>query len=95
MRSRSIGEALDIRRRILGAENPDVAWTLNDLGVLYKEQGRYAEAESLYIQVREIVLAFVYASKAHGEVSASQACAAGPHSVDFRGKLFNPRKYLL
>ncbi|OLP15660.1 hypothetical protein BST81_25240 [Leptolyngbya sp. 'hensonii'] len=34
----------------LGADHPDVATSLNNLAGLYRSQGRYAEAESLYLQ---------------------------------------------
>src|SRR5437763_16557659 len=37
-------EALAIQEKALGAEHPDVAMSLNTLGVLYKTEGRYAEA---------------------------------------------------
>jgi tetratricopeptide (TPR) repeat protein len=40
--------ALDIRRRVLGAENPTVARSINDMGCLLEEMGRYADARALY-----------------------------------------------
>jgi len=41
--------ALAIREKALGAEHPDVAQSLNSLaGLYYYNQGKYAEAESLY-----------------------------------------------
>jgi tetratricopeptide (TPR) repeat protein len=33
---------------VLGPDHPDVAMTLNNLAVLYKFAGKYAEAEPLY-----------------------------------------------
>ncbi len=40
--------SLAIREKALGPEHPDVATSLNNLAVLYKTQGKYAEAEPLY-----------------------------------------------
>ena len=40
--------ALAIREKALGASHPDVAQTLNNLAVVYQEQGKYADAEGLY-----------------------------------------------
>jgi tetratricopeptide (TPR) repeat protein len=44
---------------LLGAKHPDTASSLNNLAVLYKSQGKYAEAEPLYeraLEIRERVL---------------------------------------
>ena len=40
--------ALAIWERVLGPEHPDVATGLNNLALLYDDQGKYAEAEPLY-----------------------------------------------
>ncbi|MEH2407794.1 MAG: tetratricopeptide repeat protein [Nostoc sp.] len=37
-------------KRLLGDEHPDVATSLNNLAALYESQGRYSDAEPLYIQ---------------------------------------------
>ncbi|WP_146034064.1 tetratricopeptide repeat protein, partial [Nostoc cycadae] len=37
-------------RKVLGEEHPSVANSLNNLALLYNSQGRYSEAEPLYIQ---------------------------------------------
>jgi tetratricopeptide (TPR) repeat protein len=47
-------EALDLRKRLLGDNHPDVAASLNNLAGLYKSQGRYPEAEPLYLQALAI-----------------------------------------
>jgi tetratricopeptide (TPR) repeat protein len=39
--------ALAILEKALGANHPDVGWTLNDLALVYRGQGRYGEAEGL------------------------------------------------
>jgi tetratricopeptide (TPR) repeat protein len=39
--------SLAIRKKVLGAEHPDVATSLNNLAELYKAQGQYAKAEPL------------------------------------------------
>jgi tetratricopeptide (TPR) repeat protein len=40
--------ALKISEKALGTEHPAVAIRLNNLALLYKQQGKYAEAEPLY-----------------------------------------------
>ena len=47
-------EALSIRRRVLGADHPDTADSLNNLAGLYHAQGRYDEAEPLYDEALSI-----------------------------------------
>jgi tetratricopeptide (TPR) repeat protein len=47
-------EALDLRKRLLGDNHPDVATSLNNLAYLYKSQGRYTEAEPLYSKALQI-----------------------------------------
>jgi tetratricopeptide (TPR) repeat protein len=42
--------SLDITRKILGEKHPDVSASLNNLGMLYSEQGCYEEAESFHKQ---------------------------------------------
>ncbi|MEL7353681.1 MAG: tetratricopeptide repeat-containing protein [Cyanobacteria bacterium P01_A01_bin.116] len=44
---------LEMSRKLLGEEHPDVATSLNNLANLYRSQGRYEEAEPLYIQALE------------------------------------------
>ncbi len=41
-------QALELWKRLLGDEHPDVATSLNNLAELYRSRGRYAEAEPLY-----------------------------------------------
>ena len=40
--------SLAILEKALGPDHPDVAVSLNNLGELYRAQGRYAQAEPLY-----------------------------------------------
>ena len=47
-------QALEMRKRLLGEEHPDVAGSLNNLAGLYRSQGRYSEAEPLYQQALEM-----------------------------------------
>ena len=47
-------ESLELRRKALGAEHPDVGTSLNNLGVLLQDQGRLDEAEPLFRQSLEI-----------------------------------------
>ncbi|MDY6938283.1 MAG: tetratricopeptide repeat protein, partial [Cyanobacteriota bacterium] len=41
-------------RKLLGNEHPHVATSLNNLAGLYKSQGRYEDAEPLYLDALEI-----------------------------------------
>jgi hypothetical protein len=41
--------ALAIREKVLGPEHPSVGAALNNLALLYDSQGRYPEAEPLYM----------------------------------------------
>jgi len=41
-------EAVELARRELNEQHPDYAISLNNLAELYREVGRYAEAESLF-----------------------------------------------
>uniref|UniRef100_UPI000A752B74 tetratricopeptide repeat protein n=1 Tax=Geitlerinema sp. PCC 9228 TaxID=111611 RepID=UPI000A752B74 len=47
-------QALEMRKRLLGEQHPDVATSLNNLAELYRSQGRYDEAEPLYRQALEM-----------------------------------------
>jgi tetratricopeptide (TPR) repeat protein len=47
-------QCLEVTRRRLGEEHPDVATSLNNLAELYLSQGRYEEAEPLLIQALEL-----------------------------------------
>ena len=47
-------EALSIRRRVLGADLPDTASSLNNLAELYRSQGRNEDAEPLYDEALSI-----------------------------------------
>jgi tetratricopeptide (TPR) repeat protein len=49
-----IKRALEIRERMLGANHPDTAISLNSLAVIYENQGRYKEAEPLIKRALEI-----------------------------------------
>jgi len=47
-------QALAIRQKALPEGHPDIAVSLNDLAALYQNQGRFAEAETLFLQALEI-----------------------------------------
>jgi tetratricopeptide (TPR) repeat protein len=51
--------ALAIRETALGANHPDVGQTLNNLALVYLDQGKYSEAEELFkraLAIRETAL---------------------------------------
>jgi tetratricopeptide (TPR) repeat protein len=47
-------QVIKIQEKLLGPEHPDLAQTLNNLGVLRHTQGRHAEAEAYYLWAMEI-----------------------------------------
>ncbi|KAB8316014.1 tetratricopeptide repeat protein, partial [Tolypothrix campylonemoides VB511288] len=47
-------QCLEVTKKRLGEEHPDVASSLNNLAYLYNSQGRYSEAEPLYLQALEL-----------------------------------------
>jgi tetratricopeptide (TPR) repeat protein len=47
-------QALELRKRLLGEDHPDVATSLNNLAELYNSQGRYDRAEPLCLQALEL-----------------------------------------
>jgi tetratricopeptide (TPR) repeat protein len=49
-----LAQALELRKRLLGEDHPDVATSLNNLALLYESQGRYDQAEPLYLQALNI-----------------------------------------
>ncbi|NJN13071.1 MAG: tetratricopeptide repeat protein, partial [Richelia sp. RM1_1_1] len=48
-------QALELYKQLLGVNHPDTTQSLNNLAFLYHSQGRYDEAEPLYIQALEIL----------------------------------------
>ncbi|MEL6816657.1 MAG: tetratricopeptide repeat protein, partial [Cyanobacteria bacterium J06598_3] len=46
--------SLEIRKAELGERHPDTASSLNNLAELYRSQGRYGDAEPLYVEALEI-----------------------------------------
>ena len=55
MRSKHGGARTGRLFSIVGPEHPDVAASLNNLAVLYDDQGKYAQAEPLYQRALAIV----------------------------------------
>jgi tetratricopeptide (TPR) repeat protein len=51
---RQFERAMDLRRRALGAENPETLRTGSRLAAAANGEGRYAQAESLFVQVLKI-----------------------------------------
>ncbi|OYQ63699.1 hypothetical protein B9G53_15590 [Pseudanabaena sp. SR411] len=47
--------SLSILERQLGANHPNFAFSLNNLAELYKSQGKYSEAEPLYLRALAIL----------------------------------------
>ena len=45
---------LEVSRRVLGEEHPNTLGTMNNLAQIYGFQGKYGEAETLYIKVQEV-----------------------------------------
>nr|WP_236117196.1 tetratricopeptide repeat protein [Hassalia byssoidea] len=47
-------QCVEVTKKRLGEEHPDVAQSLNNLALLYDSQGRYSEAEPLHLQALEL-----------------------------------------
>lgn len=49
-------ESISIRSMApgIGKTHPDYAWSLNNLGSLYKDKGNYEKAEALYLEAKDI-----------------------------------------
>ena len=47
-------ESKEIRSNVLGKEHPNYAWSLNNLGNLYKDIGAYEKAEPLLLEAKTI-----------------------------------------
>jgi tetratricopeptide (TPR) repeat protein len=47
-------QCLEVAKKRLGEEHPNVALSLNNLALLYYSQGKYSEAEPLYLQALEL-----------------------------------------
>jgi tetratricopeptide (TPR) repeat protein len=62
-------QCLEITKKRLGAEHPDVATSLNNLALLYRYQGRYSQAELFYIQALALRLKLLGAE--HPDVANS------------------------
>ena len=67
--ARHLQDALAIQERELGPAHPDVASTLNNLGVVCERTGDYAEAERCYRRACEIVTAAFPPEHPFGETS--------------------------
>ncbi len=60
---------LAIQERALGSDHPDVARSLNNLGIVYWQQGRYSEAESVHL--RELAIGETALGPGHPELARS------------------------
>jgi hypothetical protein len=45
---------METRKRVLGEEHPDTLTSMANLALTYRNQGRWKEAESLFVQVMEM-----------------------------------------
>ena len=45
---------MDLRKRLLGQEHPDILISIGNLALTYRNQGRWNEAEQLEIQVMNL-----------------------------------------
>jgi serine/threonine protein kinase len=76
-------KSLEIRRKVLGENHPDLAQSLNDLAQLLKKKGKYEEAEPLYnesLKIRRKVL-----GEDHPDVAKSLSNLA--ELLEAKGKL--------
>ena len=64
-------KALGLKERLLGREHPDVAVTLNNLGVLYRAQKRFLDAQLCYRRAYAI-----FSNTFYPEHPSVQTCAS-------------------
>jgi tetratricopeptide (TPR) repeat protein len=50
-----LSESIEIRRRVLGEDHPDLFPSMGNLADVYRKQGRYEEALSLGIELRDLM----------------------------------------
>jgi CHAT domain-containing protein/tetratricopeptide (TPR) repeat protein len=74
--------ALAITEKALGPDHPDVATSVNNLAVLYEDQGRYAEAEPLY--QRALAITEKALAPDHTDVGIQLSNLAGLYRVQGR-----------
>ena len=53
-----IKKAIEIKQKKLGANHPDLALDIGNLGLVQYEQGRLEQAEKLYLQAIELTKKF-------------------------------------
>ncbi len=75
-------QALELMRKVLGGEHPNVATSLNNLAELYYSQGRYEEAEPLSFQALELRRKLIGGE--HPDIAASLNNLAGLYSSQAR-----------
>ena len=68
-------QALELNKKLLGAEHPYIATNLNNLAGIYHKQGKYQKAEPLYLQALEMRKKLLGAE--HPDVAASLNNLAG------------------
>jgi tetratricopeptide (TPR) repeat protein len=73
-------QCLEVTKKRLGEEHPDVAASLNNLAGLYESQGRYAQAEPLQQQALELMRRLLLDE--HPHVAQSLNNLAGPKVKD-------------
>jgi tetratricopeptide (TPR) repeat protein len=66
----------------LGAEHPDVASSLNNLANLYRAQGRYSEAEPLYLRTLAILMNVVGKTHPHTQTAWGNFCYLVQQAVE-------------
>ncbi len=81
-------QVLDLKKRLLGEDYPDIATSLNSLAELYHVQGRYEEAELLYIQALEMRVRLL--GEDHPDVATSLHNLAGLYESQGRYESAEP-----
>ena len=47
-------QVLETKKRVLGQEHPDTLTSMNNVEMMYSDQGRWKEAEELQVRVTEM-----------------------------------------
>jgi len=62
-------QALELRENLLGSKHPNVAVSLNNLGLLYASLGEYYKAEKLYLRALDILQTHLGSDHPHVEAT--------------------------
>ena len=58
-------KVVELRKRVLGVEDPNTIWAMENLAETYRNLGKYTEAEKLEMQVLDAINRILGAENSH------------------------------